>query len=218
MLAVSTLACDFGTFADVRAAVAKRQAYHHGDLRRGLLDAALKRFSERGDFDFTLRELARDVGVSHNAPYRHFASKAELLAALRDEGQERLAERARRALRAAGPNPRARVRALGDAYVRFALEDALSFRLALAHPAPTEGGESNRVGAGFALLEQTIAEGQTAGSLRTDLSARELALAAWSLVHGLASLLSSGQLPKRASHVARYSELFSAVFFDGAKR
>jgi AcrR family transcriptional regulator len=201
----------------VRAtAAAKKHGYHHGDLRRVLLDAALKRFSERGDFDFTLRELARDVGVSHNAPYRHFASKAELLTALRDDGQERLAERERRALRAAPPDPRARVRALGDAYVRFALEDGLSFRLALAYPAPLERGE-NRVKPGFLLLEQTIAEGQAAGTLRSDLSARELALAAWSLVHGLASLLSSGQLPRRSSHVARYSELFSAVFFDGAK-
>jgi len=118
-------------------------------------------------------------------------------------------------LRSAGAGARARVRALGEAYVRFAREDAPSFRLALAHP-PADGDASSAAATGFSLLEETIAEGQRERSVRTDLSARELALAAWSLVHGLATLLASGQLPERASHVARYTEILSTVFFDGA--
>ncbi len=193
-----------------RATSPNKERYHHGDLRRVLLDAARKRFDERGSFDFTLRELARDVGVSHNAPYRHFPSKTELLAALRDDGLARLAAREQRALGAAGGDPRARVRALGDAYVRFALDDALSFRLALAPRDPPGVVEPS-----FLLLEQTIAEAQKQGAARVDLSARELALAAWSLVHGLATLLSSGQLPRRPAHVERYGDILSIVFFEG---
>ncbi|MBL9024022.1 MAG: TetR/AcrR family transcriptional regulator [Myxococcales bacterium] len=198
-----------------RAGPAK-QAYHHGDLRRVLLDAATKRFAERGDFGFTLRELARDVGVSHNAPYRHFAGKDELLEALRDDGFTRLAERERRALDAAGADPRARVRALGEAYVRFALQDGPSFRLALALPPKKGSSRTDAAIASFSVLERTIAEAQRAGAVRTDLSAKELAVAAWSLVHGVATLLASGQLPTRSGHVARYTELLSQVFFDGA--
>ena len=64
--------------------------YHHGDLRRALLDAALQLVAERGIPDFTLREVARQAGVSHNAPYNHFADKAELVVALTVEGFQKL--------------------------------------------------------------------------------------------------------------------------------
>lgn len=198
-----------------RTAPAK-QGYHHGDLRRVLLDAALRRFAERGDAELTLRELARDVGVSHNAPYRHFASKAELYASLRDDGFARLADRERQALAGAGSDARARVKALGEAYVRFALEDAPSFRLALSHPPARDPAHPDAATASFGLLEQTIEEARKQGAVRTDLSAKELALAAWSLVHGLATLVSSGQLPGRAAQLSRYTELLATVFFDGA--
>src|ERR1700693_919979 len=64
--------------------------YHHGDLRRALLDAALQLVAERGIPDFTLREVARQAGVSHNAPYHHFADKAELVVTLTVEGFQTL--------------------------------------------------------------------------------------------------------------------------------
>jgi hypothetical protein len=63
-------------------AMQARADYHHGNLRRALLDAALALFAERGRFDFTMRELARAAGVTHNAPYRHFADRWALLDAL----------------------------------------------------------------------------------------------------------------------------------------
>ena len=83
---------------------------------------ALDMFAARGAFDFTLRELAREAGVTHNAPYRHFAGKAELLAALREEGFAALAEDAKTAM-TLQDGPRERIRALGEAYVRFAIEN-----------------------------------------------------------------------------------------------
>lgn len=209
-----------------RASAARREqdrAYHHGNLRRELLDAAIALFAERGSLDFTLRELARAVGVTHSAPYRHFESKQELIAALRQEVFARLAERERHALSRAGANPRARVRALGEAYVRFAITEPVAFRLVLAHPvegqpAAERGGDTSDAGEeSYRLLVTAIEDARTAGVARTDLSARELALAAWSLVHGLASLLASGRVPVSESRVKRYAELLDAVFFDGAR-
>src|SRR5690349_16153559 len=103
-------------------------AYHHGNLRRALIDAALQLFAQRGAFDFTVRELARQAGVTHNAPYRHFAGKTELIAAIAEEGFAMLAEAGQQALETAS-DPRARVRALGDAYVRFAIDHPHQFRV-----------------------------------------------------------------------------------------
>ena len=68
----------------------ENRPYHHGDLRRALLNAALQLVTERGIHDLTLREVARQAGVSHNAPYNHFADKAELVVALTVEGFQRL--------------------------------------------------------------------------------------------------------------------------------
>ncbi len=199
-----------------KAKSAKKRAYHHGNVRRALLDEAARVFAARGTLDFTLRELARSVGVTHNAPYRHFESKAELLEALRAEGFARLAAAEVAALEGAGDDARARVKALGEAYVRFALQEPTLFRLVLAHPteavshAPSPGPES------YALLERTLEEARVTGVARDDLSARELALVAWSLVHGLATLLSSGHLPAGEARVERYAKLLASVFFDGA--
>ncbi len=192
-----------------------KPAYHHGNLRRALLDAALALFAARGTFDFTLRELAREAGVTHNAPYRHFASKGDLLAALRAEGFAALSAACEEALAAARPDPRSRVRALGEAYVRFALEHRHSFRLMLYDPLGAEPAP-RAAGGAFALLERTIDEGRRAGAVRKDLSAREIALGAWSLVHGLASLAVEGQVPIDERRLARYVAVTDAPFFDGA--
>src|SRR2546430_6260512 len=98
--------------------VAKR--YHHGDLRRTLIDAALRIVEQVGPGALSLRELARHAGVSHAAPYRHFASREALLAALAAEGFRGLgAEMA--ALASDGGDPLARFAALGLAYVRYAV-------------------------------------------------------------------------------------------------
>jgi AcrR family transcriptional regulator len=186
------------------------RGYHHGNLRRELLDAAMRAFASRGT-DFTLRELAREVGVTHNAPYRHFKSKAELFAALRAEGFARLATAERRALDRAGPlaDARTRVKVLGDAYVRFALEEPLAFRLMLAMPVDDAAGATPARTESFDLLEATLEEGRAAGVVRTDLTARELALA---------SLLASGHLPAGEARVRRYGDTLSTIFFEGARK
>ncbi|MBI2394903.1 MAG: TetR/AcrR family transcriptional regulator [Deltaproteobacteria bacterium] len=202
-------------------------AYHHGNLRRTLLDAALALFGERGTFDFTLRELAREAGVTHNAPYRHFAGKGELLASLRAEGFAALADASRAALEGASDDPRARVRALGEAYVRFAIARPLHFRLMLHNPLGEAAASSpqprrranaadEQQGEAFGILRDTIEGARKQGVVRDDLSARELALGAWALVHGLSSLAVAGQVPADEPRLKRYVRLLDKLFFEGA--
>src|SRR3954451_18093555 len=89
--------------------------YHHGDLRRAIVGAALEILSETQSLEFSLRELARRAGVSHNAPYKHFADKRELLAAVSKAGFELLTKRMRN--EAGGiANSRARLFAMLRAY------------------------------------------------------------------------------------------------------
>lgn len=192
------------------------RAYHHGNLRRALIDGAVALFAQRGTFDFTFRELAREAGVTHNAPYRHFAGKADLLAAVRAEGFADLARVSHAALDRCDDDPRDRVRALGEAYVRFAITRPHHFRLMLHNPFEGETPETNREA--FQLLHDVIDEGRASGALRSDLTARELALAAWSLVHGFSSLMVAGQLSEAESRIKKYMRVLDDVFFDGAAR
>jgi AcrR family transcriptional regulator len=142
--------------------------YHHGDLRTAVLAAAWKVLEEEGLPGLSVREAARRAGVSHNAPYRHFANREALLAALVAQGFEQL-DRALENL--AG-------RELGEAYVAFALEHPQRFRLMFSRARANAELQSRFVDS-FAHLG---ADAAAAGA------------AAWSLVHGLASLVLEGQL------------------------
>src|SRR6202008_3979614 len=118
--------------------------YHHGNLREALLDRAEGTRRERGVQELSLRELAREVGVSHAAPRRHFADKQALLDALAEEGFERLGRELREAMDAAGGADEsggsgavggsfeARLDAFARAYVRFATRDAALLELMFA--------------------------------------------------------------------------------------
>lgn len=194
-----------------------RRAYHHGNLRRALLDAALDLFVERGAFDFTLRELARKAGVTHNAPYRHFTNKSDLLSAVRDEGFAELAKTCRDALADAHGDLRARVRVLGEAYVRFALAHPHHFRLMLHHVGTDDAAGPSERGEAFGLLSQALEEARQAGVVRNDLSTRELALGAWALVHGLASLLVEGHVPNDEARLKRTFKMLDKLFFEGVR-
>lgn len=107
--------------------------YHHGNLRKELLDRAVHVIAEQGIESLSLRALARDLGVSHAAPSRHFADKTELLRALATEGNDRFVTYVLEAADRAGDNPLVRYAAMGKAYIRFCIEYPAYYR-AITHP------------------------------------------------------------------------------------
>ena len=177
--------------------MSKRTAYHHGDLRRALLEASLALIDEAGIGALSLREAARKAGVSHNAPYHHFKDRGSLLAALAEEGFAELAAEMT-AARAAAPDARTRLEACGQAYVRFALKSParfkLMFRPELAAPS-AEGAVARASTPALDTLTAAIVEAQAAG-LAPPGDPRPLVLTCWSAVHGLASLWLDGPLAR----------------------
>ncbi|WP_369829724.1 TetR/AcrR family transcriptional regulator [Mycobacterium sp. E2479] len=177
-----------------RAAVRRRQSYHHGDLKRALTSAALSLVAEKGPKGFTLTEAARRAGVSAAAPYRHFADKAELLAAVAEQGfhalHADLAAAAERVL-----DPKERVVELGRAYVQWAIAHPDHYQvmfgaesLKAEQPGLAVAGEQ-----AFGDLLDAIAKCQEAGIVGAQ-DPRDVAAPLWSLVHGIASLAIGGQL------------------------
>jgi AcrR family transcriptional regulator len=175
--------------------MSKRTTYHHGDLRPALLRASLALVEEGGIAALSLREVARKAGVSHNAPYHHFKDRGSLLAALAEDGFAALAKAMAEA-RAAAPNPRARLEACGQAYIRFALQSPARFKL-MFRPELTGPAEEIAVAqssnAALDVLTVAIVEAQAAG-LAPAGDPRPLVLTCWSAVHGLASLWVDGPL------------------------
>jgi AcrR family transcriptional regulator len=162
--------------------------YHHGDLRRALIAAALKDIQRDGPAALSLRALARQVGVSHAAPVHHFGDKAGLLTAIATEGYLKLAAEQRRAYARSGS-----FLEVGVAYVRFAVRQRAYFevmyRPELYH-ADDPDLEAARLQAREMLYGPLAEHPEAAG-----IDARTAGLAAWSLVHGLATLMLTGNLP-----------------------
>ena len=171
-----------------------------GSLRDTLADAAVALIARKGPQGFSLREVARRARVSEAAPYWHFADREALLAAVAERGFEELAK-SMMEIWSREVDPAERFRALGIGYVRFALAHPSYLRVMFGsevpdkaeHPALKEAGERT-----FALLVQAITECQAAGQVRAG-AAEELAVAAWSIVHGLAALLVDGKLKDYAT-------------------
>ena len=158
-------------------------AYHHGDLRAAVIAAGLKRLEEGDGAELGLRALARDVGVSATALYRHFPDKEALLDALADEGLRRLgALQAQAWLKAGGAV--AGFKATGIAYVRFAHDEPALFRLSFTRQMldRKEGDDGGEVA--YNLLRAGVGEALP-GVKNPDIAA----LHAWALVHGLAMLI-----------------------------
>lgn len=166
----------------------RRDTYHHGDLKRALTDAALGLVAEKGPKGFTLREVSRRAGVSAAAPYRHFADKAQLLAAAATQGFVELHE-ALAAVRSATPELVDRVLAMGRAYVRWAVTHPDYYGIMFGSELDKSDSPDLPIAAARAFddLLDTIAECQTAKVL-PDGDPREIAGPTWSLLHGVATL------------------------------
>ena len=167
------------------------KTYHHGDLRKALIEAGLAIVDREGIEAVSLRAVARRASVSHSAPYHHFAHKAELLAAIAAAGFDRMvAVIGQVASEIPMRSSLDRLRAVGTGYLRFALAQPgvfrLMFRPELTHPADHPLLQEAEARA-FGTLLATIVKCQQLGELpATD--PRLMAAACWSTVHGLAEL------------------------------
>jgi AcrR family transcriptional regulator len=175
---------------------AKRDGYHHGDLRNALVGAGRELLSERGVDGLSLREVARRAQVSQAAPYHHFADKAELVSAIVQRGFEDFAAALRAAAGEAGESALARLMAMGQAYVRFAVGQPQVFRLMFrpelrevaagpAAAAMSRAGEDS-----YEVFRTAVRAAVAEGSVRGEVD--DVAIAAWSIVHGLATLVVDG--------------------------
>lgn len=186
-------------------------SYHHGDLRAELMKQALKILDKKGIEGLTLREVARAAKVSHTAPYRHFKDKEDILAAIAEVGFTDLAARGRRALEVA--DPLEGYLEYGREYIAFAAEHPQYFRIMFSgkfkDPASCPG--LKREGdAAFGALVAAIERCQAAGVVRTG-SSLELALAAWSYVHGIANLYIDGRFQQEGKPYPTVTEMWALL-------
>jgi len=173
----------------------RAKPYHHGNLREALLQAAIRLIAEVGPTAFTLREVARRAGVSHNAPYRHFRDRDDLMAAVAAQGFRELT-RAMNEAAATKSDALERLKHAGLGYVTFALRRPEHFTVMFdapiserKHPDSAAAGEES-----FATLLGFVKSSQNAGKLPSS-DLRQMALLAWTMVHGIAKLAITGRLP-----------------------
>lgn len=189
------------------------RSYHHGDLRRTLIDAAMTLVTEDQNWDFSLREVARRAGVSHNAPYNHFPDKLHLLDAIAAVGFEALEQKMRSAIDGLDDG-RAVILAIAQGYIAFATSNPALYRLMFgpefsrpdfcAKAAEAAGESAKNV------LCEVILHGiaERRFDVQDDETSIQMAiLSCWSLVHGLAMLM----IDKTAEQTAPVEELIGAV-------
>lgn len=186
------------------------RAYHHGDLRRALIDAARQQLAAAGAHGLSLREVSRAAGVSHSAAYRHFPSKAVLLAALAEGGFRELTQAMQQEIATRGPDPIAQLKGAGVGYVGFGVARPALLQLMFSdqvghrgdHPALDDAAK-----AAYLTLSDLTEAAQRAGRLRPG-DPGLLSLALWTQVHGLALLYAAdrigppGQRPPPSDQVA----------------
>jgi len=180
--------------SSARLATMVERPYHHGNLRTALLAQAQRTVRERGVSELSLRELARDVGVSHAAPRRHFPDRQALLDALAVAGFDRLGAELRAAVASAGDTFRDRLQATAAAYIQFAVEDAelldLMFTGKHRESADMLVEAADRA---FAVLFELITQGQAEGALEPG-DPERVGLVLFATVQGLAALVTSGMV------------------------
>jgi len=175
----------------------KGDHYHHPDLREAMIRVAQELLESEGPSGWTVRAAARIAGVSSGAPYRHFADKDTLLAAVAARGFDELLAEVQTKLEKVDGNPGARLEAAAEAYLTFALSRPGRYQVMFGreianrklHPGLCEAADRT-----LEAMANEVQRAQNAGFLRGDRSAQLIAAGAWSVLHGLSDLLLSGRL------------------------
>jgi AcrR family transcriptional regulator len=183
----------------IQVAKKAKDAYQHGDLREALIDAGVKLLMEGGLDKLSLRAAAQLAGVSHTAPYRHYRDKDALVAAIAERGFHLLAAATRAELERSGARkPLRKLVALGVGYVAFGIEHPAYLQLIFGgvmakRDVPQSLREASRDS--YNVLRRVVAAGIASGELRKA-DVDDVALACWSLVHGLTMLIIHGSVVK----------------------
>jgi AcrR family transcriptional regulator len=169
------------------------RTYHHGGVRNAAIEAGLRLLETTDVGDFSLRAIARDIGVSATALYRHFPDKSALLSAIAKEGLDRLGQAQQAASQASGDGI-AGFSAAGRTYVRFGLEHPALFRMIMSHMPATDhfSNDSANISSPMRYLRESVAR-----LLPADADAathKAAALRAWAMVHGLTQLILDGHV------------------------
>lgn len=172
-------------------------SYHHGDLRRALIDAGLAILAEEDAAALTLRKVARRAGVSHTAPYRHFADKGALFAAIAEEGFHELRGRTEGVIGRFTPHPDRVVAEAGWAYIAFGLDKPdhlhVMFSGLIGDMADYDGLLDAAI-ASLTTLGRAVAIAQASGHVGPG-DPFDLARTMWAMIHGITVLLIENKLP-----------------------
>lgn len=173
----------------------KKDSYHHGDLRQKIIDEALSWIERENIVSLSLRGIARRLGVSHNAPYRHFPDKESLLVAIAEIGFRQLNQALQQALDCKANNYREKLENIGVAYIRYAVANQTYYRVMFSDRQLTcdKYPELNRISEqAFMVLLNAIEAGQEAKVFIAE-DSRQLARVCWSLTHGVSMLAIDNQ-------------------------
>lgn len=187
-----------------------KKSYHHGDLRNALIEAGVNAVSDQGLQGLSLRKLAKEIGVSHNAPYQHFEDKDALIAAIAEQGFKLLVVAVDEALENTTSDPVTRLQA-AHVYVNFALTHP-NYYSAMFYPYDPQRFPElfAAANASFEQLVMIIADGQAAGVF-VEHDVYQLAALVWSLLHGISSILVANKLPR---HLTLDPETLTATFMQ----
>lgn len=183
--------------------------YHHGDLKNALIQAGIEILSREGMEALSLRQVARRAGVSHTAPYAHFADKQALIAAIAAAGYQKLYE-ALIAAQQPQDDPLARLMGTAHAYLQFALDEPDHFRITFSGVVEAEQDYPDYVEQSkrcFALVVKVVEDCQT-GGLFTQADTQLVAVSIWSCIHGFVQLLLAKQLPGSLTAQVSIHDLF----------